>query len=125
LAFGGLALRTRDLLKLATLMLDGGQWRGAAVLPAAWVVESTQARSPVSWQVAPVENIGYGRLWFTGKLHDRPVVWGWGYGGQFALWVPELWLAVATAATSPPLPVLKSQTDAVMALIGRVVQAAA
>jgi CubicO group peptidase (beta-lactamase class C family) len=125
LAFGGLALRTRDLLKLAALMLGGGQWRGASVLPAAWVAESTQTRGPVSWQVAPVENIGYDRLWFTGTLHGRPVVWGWGYGGQFALWVPGLRLAVATAATSPPFSALKGQTDAVMALIGRVVQAAA
>jgi len=125
LAFGGLALRTRDLLKLTVLMLDGGRWRGAAVLPAAWVAESTQTRGPVTWQLAPVENIGYGRLWFTGTLHGRQVVWGWGYGGQFALWVPELKLAVATAATSPPFPALKAQTDAVMTLIGRVVQAAA
>ena len=124
LAFGGLALRTRDLLKLAVLMLDGGQWRGAAVLPAAWVAESTQTRGPVTWQVAPVENLGYGRLWFTGTLHGRRVVWGWGYGGQFALWVPELQLTVATAATSPPFAALKGQTDAVMALIGRVVQSA-
>lgn len=124
LAFGGLALRTRDLLKLAVLMLGGGQWRGASVLPAAWVAESTQTRGPATWQVAPVENIGYGRLWFTGTLHGRRVVWGWGYGGQFALWAPELRLAVATAATSPPFPALKAQTEAVMALVGRVVQAA-
>lgn len=125
LAFGGLALRTRDLLKLAVLMLDGGQWRGAAVLPAAWVAASTQTRSPANWQVAPVEGVGYGWLWFTGTLHGRRIVWGWGYGGQFALWAPELRLAVATAATSPPFPALKGQTDAVMALVGRVVQAAA
>lgn len=124
LAFGGLALRTRDLLKLAMLMLDGGRWGDAAALPAAWVADSAQAQGPASWQVAPVENIGYGRLWFTGTLHGRPVVWGWGYGGQFALWVPGLRLAVATAATSPPFSALKGQTDAVMTLIGRVVQAA-
>ena len=125
LAFGGLALRTRDLLKLTVLMLDGGRWRGASVLPAAWVAESTQTRGPATWQVEPVGNIGYGRLWFTGTLHGRQVVWGWGYGGQFALWVPELRLAVATAATSPPFPALKGQTDAVMTLIGRVLRAAA
>lgn len=124
LAFGGLALRTRDLLKLAVMMLEGGRWRGAAVLPAAWVAEITQTRGPVTWQVEPVGNIGYGRLWFTGTLHGRQVVWGWGYGGQFALWVPELKLAVATAATSPPFAALKAQTDAVMTLVGRVVQAA-
>ncbi|MEO8808349.1 MAG: serine hydrolase [Burkholderiaceae bacterium] len=123
-AFGGLALRTRDLLKLACLMLDGGQWRGAAVLPAAWVAESTQARVPATWRVPPVDNIGYGRLWFTGTLHGRRVVWGWGYGGQFALWAPELRLTVATAASSPQPVALKGQTDAVMALVGRVVQAA-
>ena len=46
-------------------------------------------------------------------------------GGQFALLAPELGLVVATAATSPPPAELRAQTDAVMALVGRLVQAAA
>jgi hypothetical protein len=34
-------------------------------------------------------------------------------------------LAVATAATSPPPSALREQTDAVMTLVGRMVEAAA
>ncbi len=66
---------------------------------------------------------GYGLLWFTGRLHGQRVAWAWGYGGQFALLVPELKLAVATAATSPQPSALRQQTDAVMSLVGKMVQA--
>jgi CubicO group peptidase (beta-lactamase class C family) len=71
-----------------------------------------------------VTEVGYGLLWFTGSLHGQRVAWAWGYGGQFALLAPELGLAVATAATSPPPSALREQTDAIMALVGRLVQAA-
>jgi len=53
------------------------------------------------------------------------VAWAWGYGGQFSLLAPDLELVVATSATSPPPSALGEQTDAVMALIGRMVDAAA
>ncbi len=88
LAPGGLALRPRDLLKLSALMADGGRWRGAAVLPAAWVAESIAPQVSSTWTVAPVQDVGYGLLWFTGQLHGQHVAWAWGYGGQFALWRP-------------------------------------
>lgn len=123
LAPGGLALRPRDLLKLAALMIDGGRWRGAQVLPEDWVNQSLTPQGPATWRAGPVADTGYGLLWFTGVLHGARVAWAWGYGGQFALLAPELKLAVATAATSPPPQELRAQTDALMTLIGRVVQA--
>jgi CubicO group peptidase (beta-lactamase class C family) len=125
LAPGGLALRPRDLLKLAQLMADGGRWGEASVLPEAWVQESLSPKGPATWRVGAVEDIGYGFLWFTGRLHGRRVAWAWGYGGQFALLAPELKLVVATAATSPPPAALRAQTDGVMALVGRLLQATA
>jgi CubicO group peptidase (beta-lactamase class C family) len=125
LAPGGLALRPRDLLKLAALMLDGGRWQGRQVLPESWVTESLTPRGPATWRPGPVADVGYGFLWFTGSLHGRRVAWAWGYGGQFSVLVPELQLAVATAATSPPPSALSQQTDAVMTLVGRMVEAAA
>ncbi len=124
LASAGLALRPRDLLKSATRMAAGGQWQGKPLLPAAWVAESLAPRGPATWRAAPVADVGYGLLWFTGRLHGQRVAWAWGYGAQFALLAPELGLAVATAATSPPPSALREQTDAVMALVGRLVQAA-
>jgi CubicO group peptidase (beta-lactamase class C family) len=121
----GLVLRPRDLLKFAAVMADGGRWQGTQLLPEAWVTESLTPQSPATWRAGPVDDVGYGLLWFTGRLHGQRVAWAWGYGGQFALLAPELKLAVATAATSPPWAALREQTDAVMALVGQMVQAAA
>jgi CubicO group peptidase (beta-lactamase class C family) len=124
LAPGGLALRTRDLLKFAALMADGGRWRGTQVLPEAWITESLTPQGAATWRAGSVADVGYGLLWFTGRLQGQRVAWAWGYGGQFSLLAPELGLAVATAATSPPPSALTEQTDAVMTLVGRMIEAA-
>lgn len=124
LAAAGLALRPRDLLKLAVLMTEGGRWRGTQALPESWVTESLTPQGPATWRAGPVSEVGYGLLWFTGRLHGQRVAWAWGHGGQFALLVPDLKLAVATAATSPPPHALRAQTDAVMTLVARMVEAA-
>jgi CubicO group peptidase (beta-lactamase class C family) len=121
LSYAGLRLRARDVAKLVWTMCDGGRWRGAQVLPAAWVNDSTQTQTPVSWRVAPVAEPGYGQLWFTGRIHGHAVVWGWGYGAQFALWAPALKLVVVTAALAPPPPQLAAQNNDVMALVAKVI----
>jgi CubicO group peptidase (beta-lactamase class C family) len=123
LAPAGLALRPSDLLKLAALMGDNGRWQGQQVLPAPWVAQSLAPQGPATWRAGPVQDVGYGLLWFNGRLHGHRVAWAWGYGGQFSLLVPKLQLAVATAATSPPPSALREQTDAVMTLVGRLVEA--
>lgn len=124
LAPAGLALRPCDLLKLSALMIEGGRWKGRQVLPESWVTQSLTPQGPATWRAGSLADVGYGLLWFTGRLHGHRVAWAWGYGGQFALLAPDLKLAVATAATSPPLSSLKQQTDAVMSLVARMVQAA-
>lgn len=124
LAPGGLALLTRDLLKLAVLMLDGGRWQGQQVLPEAWVTQSLTPAGPATWRPAAMTDVGYGLLWFTGRWQGQRVAWAWGYGGQFSLLAPDLKLAVATAATSPRPSELREQTGAVMTLVGKMVEAA-
>jgi len=124
-AAAGLQLRLRDLLKIAWLMVDEGRWRGTQVVPASWVADSLQPHSAGAWPVPPIDGSSYGYLWFVGGLHGRRVAWAWGYGGQFALLVPSLRLAIATAAGSPPQHELVRQTTQVMALVARVVDAAA
>jgi CubicO group peptidase (beta-lactamase class C family) len=125
LASAGLAMRTRDLLKISTLMIAGGRWKGRQLLPESWVTESLTPQGPATWRAGSVADVGYGLLWFTGRLHGQRVAWAWGYGGQFSLLAPELKLAVATAATSPSPSALREQTDAVMTLVARMVEAAA
>lgn len=125
LAPAGLLMRPRDLLKVASLMIGNGRWRTTQILPASWVQESLTPKGAATWRAGPVDEVGYGFLWFTGRLHGHRVAWAWGYGGQFALLAPELRMAVATAATSPPPTGLREQTDAVMTLVGRLLEAAA
>ena len=122
-AHAGLRLRPRDLARIAWTMADGGRWDGVQVVPPAWVVDSMRPAGPAAWRVAPVSDVGYGYLWFTGLLHGRRVAWGWGYGAQYALVVPELRLVVVTAATAPRMEELPAQNNAVMALVARVVNA--
>ena len=125
LSYAGLALRTRDLAKIAWTMANGGTWRGKQVVPRDWVTKSTKAYGPVEWQLPPIANLGYGYLWFSGLVSGRQAVWGWGYGGQFALFVPELRLVVATAAAPPFRENLTKQTNAIIALVAQLVEAAA
>ncbi|MGJ7542829.1 serine hydrolase domain-containing protein [Variovorax sp. LT1R16] len=120
-AYRGIRLRTRDLAKLAWTVANKGKWRDKQVVPAAWIEESTRPHTPGSWRVQPIGQSQYGYLWFTGQLHGKPVAWGWGYGGQFALVAPSLDLAVVTAATDPRPQDLQSQTAAIMALVAQVV----
>lgn len=125
IAYAGLALRTRDLAKLAWMVLQQGRWRDRQVLPEAWVAESTRPHGPADWRLPPMQDIGYGHLWFTGRLHGVPLVWGLGYGGQWALLAPSLRLVIATAALSPPRDQAPAQMQAVRTLVARVIEAAA
>jgi CubicO group peptidase (beta-lactamase class C family) len=125
LAYGGLRLLPRDLLKLAWVMADGGRWHGTQVVPPEWVAESTRSQVGGAWPNPPIEDrSGYGHLWFTGSYKGVPVAWAWGYGAQFALLAPSLRLAVATAATEPPPPQLPAHNRAVASVVARILDAA-
>lgn len=86
---GGLGLRSRDLLKLGQMMLDGGRWNGRQVLPEAWVEAMTTPRASVG------EDRGdYGYLtWlpsYTVKGQSYPAWAMNGSGGNKVVIVPAL-----------------------------------
>ncbi|MEW6267755.1 MAG: serine hydrolase [Thermodesulfobacteriota bacterium] len=104
LAFAGLRLRPRDMLKLGRLVLGRGRWRERQVVPEAWIDESLRPHAATGITLAGVapEGAHYGYHWWTGRLawRDRELAWGaaFGNGGQRILVVPDLDLGVVTTA---------------------------
>lgn len=106
---GGLGLRSRDLLKVAQLYLDGGIRWGARVVSADWVEASLEPRARVR------EEVEYGYLWWL------PTIEGWrafmmtGNGGQKVVGFPELGAAVAMTTTNYGRSDAHALTDTLLA----------
>jgi len=89
-AASGLRLAARDLIRVGTLVLDGGIWQGRQIVPKTWIGES------LAPAIETGDGLSYGRFWFIGH-GEAPAIgrtgpWmaGFGNGGQ-RLWImPDL-----------------------------------
>jgi len=115
-AEAGLRMTTRDMGKIGSLMLAGGQWNGKRIVSQAWVNDSTSPHATV--EPDPKCGIEYGYLWwlFAGCNAQAPAP-GFaaiGNGGQRIWVIPSRKLVVASTAGlytdpkqgEPPLAVL-------------------
>lgn len=80
---GGLAMRSRDLLRVAQLHLDGGVHRGKGVVSRAWIQRSTTPKARVD------DGVEYGYLWWIRSFEGRSAYLMAGNGGQKVVVVPE------------------------------------
>lgn len=90
---GGIFLQPRDLARFALLYERDGEWDGQQVVPADWVAISAIPHVADTAPSSPDFNVGYGYQWwiYNHGEGDQPFMYGtWGWGGQFALIVPEL-----------------------------------
>lgn len=88
-----MALTPRELLRFAELYLNFGRWEGEQVVPVPWVLASWQPRGRSPWN-----RHGYGYLWWLEEWGGERAYFGWGYGGQYAVVVPSLELAIAATS---------------------------
>lgn len=97
MAFNGLRLRPRDLLKVGRLVLNHGRWQDRQLVPAEWVERSLSPHFDTD-----VRDYRYGYQWWGGTAiwRGQPVAWhaGFGNGGQRLYVVPALDMTIVTTA---------------------------
>ena len=95
---GGLGLRSRDLLALGQLYLDGGMHSGKRIVPAAWVATSVAAHAKAN------DDMEYGYLWWLMRWPVGQATWRSysmnGSGGNSVQVFPEQRVVVVVTTTN-------------------------
>lgn len=95
---GGLQLRSRDLLKLGQLYLNGGRWQGRQVISEDWVRQSLSPHANAR------EDTNYGYLWWLQTFHmngrNIPTYGMYGTGGNKVYVLPEQGVVVVVTTTN-------------------------
>ena len=106
---GGLRLTSRDLLKIAELYRNGGQWRDVRILNETWVRTSTQPKARID------DDTEYGYLWWLKSFKSSEKSYSAfmmnGNGGNKVAVFPELDLAVVLTSTNYNTRGMHEQTD--------------
>lgn len=106
---GGLALRSRDLLKFAQLYLNGGDWNKTRILSPDWVKASITPHANAR------ADTDYGYLWWLETFHSRGQDWrSWGMygtGGNKVVVFPEEQLVVVVTTTNYRVEAAATLTD--------------
>lgn len=102
IGWGEMQITARDMARFGQLYLDGGQWKGRAVVPADWVEASLASYTRNAWMTPKLgrylSEIGYGYQWWSARAGPHAVNFAWGHGGQLIVLVPTLGLVVVTTA---------------------------
>ncbi len=99
----GLSLRPRDLARFGYLYLSRGRWKGAQLVPEAWVAEATRVHVP-----GAKANAGYGYQCWIPSFGGFSLQ---GYLGQYLYVLPDRDLIVVFTAN---LPQFDEELDAIM-----------
>lgn len=91
----GLSLTPRQMAKFGYLYLNRGVWEGQALVPAAWVEQSTQVQAPFEAGA----DLRYGYHWWRVPAVSERTFAAIGLYGQFILVIPELDAVIVFAST--------------------------
>lgn len=103
-AASGLRLRGRDLAKLGSLVLKGGRYENAQIVPQAWITASSRRQMEQTYDIWSYNGFyGYGYQWWHAEYTDNEgekfnVWFGSGNGDQSLYIVPKYDLVVTVFA---------------------------
>ena len=109
---GGLRLTSRDLLKVAQLYLNGGEWQDKRIVSEKWVHSSTKPHARID------ETTEYGYLWwlksFKSGQKSYPAFFMSGNGGNKVVAIPALDMAVVITSTNYNTHGMHEQTQKIL-----------
>lgn len=80
-----LALSPLALLKIGSIMLNGGRYSGNQLVPEKWIEESLEVYTSSNFN-----DYDYGYLWWRRDTGGRKLHFAWGNGGQYIIILPGL-----------------------------------
>lgn len=106
---GGLRLTSRDLLKVAEMYREGGQWQGKRIVDESWVMASTHPHARID------EETEYGYLWwlksFKAGKKSYPAYFMSGNGGNKVTVFPSLDMSIVITSTNFNTKGMHQQTE--------------
>jgi CubicO group peptidase (beta-lactamase class C family) len=104
--FGGNSMYTspRNMAKFGYLYLNGGFLNNTQIVPSEWVAISVADklnRENLTW--GPLTDMGYGYLWWLGRIAGYEAFIAIGHGGQFIISIPDLQMIITTSSYSDNL----------------------
>lgn len=109
---GGLRLRSRDLLTLAQMCLNGGRWNGRQIVSEAWLKASTAPHARID------DATNYAYLWwlksFGPAVHKSPAYFMSGNGGNKVAVIPGLDMAVVITSSNYNTRGMHEQTEQIL-----------
>jgi CubicO group peptidase (beta-lactamase class C family) len=109
---GGLRVRSRDLLKIAQLYLNGGRWNGRQIVSSEWVKASSAAHAQID------ESTHYGYLWWLKSFgppgHESAAYFMSGNGGNKVVVIPDLDMAAVITSTNYNSRGMHEQTEKIL-----------
>lgn len=96
----GMFVTPRDMARLGYLYLENGNLEGEQIIPSSWIEQSVTnyLQDSIEWE--GIEEVGYGYLWWTGKLRGYQLYFASGLGGQCIMVIPELDMVIVTTMNS-------------------------
>jgi CubicO group peptidase (beta-lactamase class C family) len=109
---GGLEMRSRDLLKLAQLYANGGEWQGKRIVSETWVKNSTSPHAQID------DETDYGYLWwiksFGPEGNGKRAYYMSGNGGNKVAVIPALNMVVVITSTNYNTKGMHEFTDKIL-----------